>query len=497
MRYKHIFWDWNGTLIDDVLNALACVNDMLKEMGRESIGLEEYYSYIETPIVGFYRRLLAPEEPDFEKISKDFHINYEKHLPETHLAKDAKNVLSSLKKRGAKHYIITASHTNEATSLAAHFGISEYFEEILGADDNYAGSKIQRAIDFFKKKGISQGEALFVGDTLHDLEVANALGIDCVLVSYGHQAKADLFKSGCFVVDSLKEVEAVVLDDRKIDLHCHSTRSDGTLTPKELVRHASKLGLSAIALTDHDSVNGIKEALDEAKKIGFELVPGIEFSVAADTELHIIGLFLDPENEVLLKTIEALVSSRRRRMEDICEKLTALSLPITYDEAQNEAGGDFVGRAHIAKLMIKKGYVSTVKEAFSKYIGLGRPAYSEKKELTVKNAIEAVNAAGGCAFLAHLNQTGYDDEKLFSVLSEMKEYGLTGIEGYYPEYTSEQIAAYRTMAGTLGLAFSGGSDFHGSMKPAIELGSGFGSLNIPYFVLENIKRRKNAAHSGK
>lgn len=277
-------------------------------------------------------------------------------------------------------------------------------------------------------------------------------------------------------------------------MHCHSTRSDGTLTPTELVKHAKDLGLSAIALTDHDSVNGIKEALEAAEKLGFLLIPGIEFSVAADTELHIIGLFLDPENGVLLKTIEGLVSSRRRRMEDICEKLSALSLPVSYEEARLEAGGDFVGRAHIARLMIKKGYVSSVKEAFSKYIGIGRPAYSEKKELTVKSAIEAVSAAGGCTFLAHLNQTGYSDEKLFSVLSQMKEYGLTGIEGYYPEYTKEQTAAYRTMAGKLGLVFSGGSDFHGSIKPAIELGSGFGSLNIPYFVLENIKRHRDTLY---
>lgn len=494
MRYKYIFWDWNGTLIDDVQNALSCVNEMLEEMGRKSITLREYYSYIETPIVGFYRRLLAPEEPDFEKISKDFHTNYEKNLPETYLASGAKDVLSSLKERGAKHYIITASHTDEATSLTKRFGIGEYFEEILGADDNYAESKTQRAIDFFNKKGIPQGDALFVGDTLHDLEVANALGIDCVLVSYGHQGKKALFESGCFVVDTLKEVENIILDDRRIDLHCHSTRSDGTLTPTELVKHAKDLGLSAIALTDHDSVNGIKEALEAAEKLRFLLIPGIEFSVAADTELHIIGLFLDPENDVLLKTIEGLVSSRRRRMEDICEKLSALSLPVSYEEARLEAGGDFVGRAHIARLMIKKGYVSSVKEAFSKYIGIGRPAYSEKKELTVKSAIEAISAAGGCSFLAHLNQTGYSDEKLFSVLSQMKEYGLTGIEGYYPEYTKEQTAAYRTMAGKLGLVFSGGSDFHGSIKPAIELGSGFGSLNIPYFVLENIKRHRDTLY---
>lgn len=488
MRYKHIFWDWNGTLIDDVNNALSCVNDMLKRKKREPITLADYYKFIETPIIGFYRHILPPEELDFEKISEDFHKDYDRHIEETHLAKGAKGVLSRLKDGGAKHYIITASHTNEATSLASRYGIAEYFDTILGADNNFADSKTARALDFFKTQNIKRNDALFVGDTLHDLETAYALGIDCVLLSYGHQGEKLLFPSGCYVANSLLEVESIIRDERKIDLHCHSTRSDGTLTPRELVLHAKNSGLSAIALTDHDSVNGITEAKKAAEEIGFELIPGIEFSVAADTELHIIGLFLDPENPVLLDTINELIGSRKRRMADICEKLTALSLPVSYEEAQSAAGGDFVGRAHIAKVMIEKGYLKSVKEAFDKYIGIGKPAYSTKKELTVESAIKAINAAGGRAFLAHLNQTGYSEDELYELLKKMKEYGLCGIEGYYPEYTDEQISQYRTLAYKLGLVFSGGSDFHGDMKPAVKIGTGRDNISIPYYALENIKK---------
>lgn len=488
MRYKHIFWDWNGTLIDDVSNALMCVNDMLGRKGREPITLSQYYDYIETPIIGFYRHILPPEELNFDEISADFHSDYDRHISETHLASGAKGVLSRLKDGGAKHYIITASHTNEATELSKRYGINEYFEAILGAQNNFAESKTARALEFFNSQNIKQSEALFVGDTLHDLETAYALGIDCVLLSYGHQGERLLFPSGCYVADSLYEVESIIRDDRKIDLHCHSTRSDGTLTPRELVLHAKNSGLSAIALTDHDSVNGIREALDTAKETDFEVIPGIEFSVAADTELHIIGLFLNPESPVLLETINELIESRKRRMTDICEKLTALSLPVSYEEAQKAAGGDFVGRAHIARVMIEKGFVSSVKEAFDKYIGIGKPAYSTKKELTVKSAINAISAAGGCSFLAHLNQTGYSGERLYELLKEMKEYGLTGIEGYYPEYTKEQISEYRTLAYRLGLVFSGGSDFHGDMKPAVKIGTGRDNLAIPYYALQNIKK---------
>lgn len=491
MSYKHILWDWNGTLIDDVLNALACVNDMLARKSKEPITLSQYYDYVETPIIGFYRHILTPEELDFAEISENYHKDYARHINETSLAEDAEDVLEDLKNHGIKQYIVTATHIDEATELTKKYGVAKYFEEILGASDNLAQSKVERAKELFSLHRINRNEALFVGDTLHDYEVANALGIDCVLVSYGHQGRKLLSKSGCCIVDSLTEVKQIIFDERKVDLHTHSNRSDGSLTPAELVRHAKNNGLSVIALTDHDSVDGIKEAKAEAEKNGIELVPGIEFSVTGDTELHIIGLFVNTENETLLNTIKKLRTARKNRMEDTIEKLRSEGFDITYEEALEESGGNFVGRLHIAGVMIKKGYTHSVKETFEKYIGNGKPCYSDNKELTAEEAINAISASGGISFLAHLNQTGYDNEKLRAVLLQMKEAGLTGTEGYYTEYTDEQTAEYRTLCAELGLAFSGGSDFHGTAKPNVEIGSGTGTLRIPYFIYENLKNIKN------
>ncbi len=487
MRYKHIFWDFNGTIIDDVHNALACVNDMLLRKGMKTINLTEYYDYVETPIVNFYYRILPPEEVVFSEISRDYHADYARHLDETTLADGAKNLIEQLNANGAHQYIITSNFIDETVDLTKKFSIYHLFDEILGADNTLAESKIERAKSFFDMKGINRNDAVFIGDTLHDLETANALGIDCILVAYGHQGRKLLEEHNAYTVENLCEVRNIIFDNRTVDFHTHSTCSDGTLTPTELADHAKKCGLSAFALTDHDSVDGIKEAQKRAEEIGIEFIPGIEFSAAENTETHIIGLFIDPENKILSDTIEKLKGSRKRRMEEVCNKLCKLGFEITHDEALALAGGNFVGRAHIAKLMVEKGYCDTVKECFDKYIGLGKPAYAEKNELSAVEAVKSIRAAGGLAYLAHLNQTGYDSVELEKLLIQLKEAGLNGVEGYYPEYTPEHIAEYRALAEKLSLSLSGGSDFHGSMKPHISIGKGKGDLSIPYYVLENMK----------
>ena len=487
MRYKHIFWDFNGTIIDDVNNALSCVNDMLERKGRKPIDITEYYDYVDTPIINFYYRILPPEEVIFSEISEQYHSDYARHLEETALATGAEELLKELKEKGTHQYIITSNFIGETLELIKKFGVYEYFDEILGADNTLAESKIERAKAFFNSKDINRNEAVFIGDTLHDLETANALGIDCVLVAFGHQGRKLLNNHNAYNVEGLQEVRDILFDERRVDFHTHSTCSDGTLTPTELVDHAKECGLSAFALTDHDSVDGIKEAQRRAKEIGLEFIPGIEFSAAESTETHIIGLFIDPENEILLKTIDKLRGSRKRRMEEICGKLRAQGFDITYDGALALAGSNFVGRAHIAKLMVEKGYCETVTECFDKYIGLGKPAYAKKNELSAIEAVKAIRAAGGLAFLAHLNQTKFDIEKLEQLLIQLKEAGLNGVEGYYSEYTSDHISAYRALAEKLSLSLSGGSDFHGSMKPHISMGTGKGDLIIPYYVLENMK----------
>lgn len=487
MRYKYIFWDFNGTIIDDVHNALGCVNDLLERKKRSPITLSEYYNYVETPIIGFYRHILPPEELDFDEISKLFHEDYAKRIADTHLSEGAYELMHSLKEQGAHQYIVTANHIDEVTDLIKKFGVFDCVEQILGANNTLAESKTERAKALFNSLNIHPNDAIFIGDTLHDLETANALGIDYVLVEYGHQGRKLLREHNAFTVPTLKDVEKIIHDERTVDFHTHSTSSDGTLTPTELVRYAEKRGLSAFALTDHDSVDGIKEAMTEAEKCNIEFIPGIEFSATDGTKKHIIGLFIDPENETLLKTIETTKGRRKKRMADICDKLRNLGFDITYDEVLKFTGKEFVGRAHIAKVMVLKGYCKTVGECFEKYFGEGKIAYSEKGKITATDAIKAIRAAGGLAFLAHLNQTHYDAEQLEKLLKELKNAGLNGIEGYYPEYTQEQVSQYRKIAEKLGLAVAGGSDYHGSLKPDIEIGIGNNSLRIPYYTLENLK----------
>ncbi|MBE6752064.1 MAG: PHP domain-containing protein [Ruminococcaceae bacterium] len=491
MRYHNILWDWNGTLIDDAVTSLDCVNDMLTEMSKPLITLEQYYTYVETPIIGFYKHILTEDELDFPTISKSFHESYNKRLSTTNLADNALNVLKTLKNNGAKQYIITATKEESARNLTIKYGVNEYFDGIFGADNTLAESKVERALKFFNDNNINPSDTVFIGDTLHDLETANALGVDCILVTFGHQGKTIVENSGTVTADSLDEILSIILDERAVDFHTHSTFSDGTFTPTDLINHAVEVGLSAIALTDHDTVNGINEAIEASKDKNIEFIPGIEFSVADGTEIHIIGLFIDHENKTLLDVINKTRSQREARMKGVIEKLQNTGFDITYREAQELAGGDFVGRAHIAHILMDKGYVSTVKEAFDKYIGLNKPCYVEKKEITPKDAITAIRSAGGLAFLAHLHQTKFDFNQLDKLLGELKSYGLNGIEGYYTEYTDEHIKEFRTLAQKHNLFYSGGSDFHGSMKPTVKLKSGYSDLHIPYSIFTTLKRLKS------
>lgn len=491
MRYHNILWDWNGTLIDDAVTSLNCVNDMLKEMGKPLITIEQYYTYVETPIIGFYRHILTEDELDFPAISKSFHDSYSNRLKETKLADNTLNVLKTLKQNDAKQYIITATKEESARNLTIKYGVNEYFDGIFGADNTFAESKVERALKFFNDNNINPADTIFIGDTIHDLETANALGVDCILVTFGHQGKAIVENSGTVTADSLDEVLDIILDERAVDFHTHSTFSDGTFTPTELINHAVDVGLSAIALTDHDTINGINEAFEASRNKNIEFVPGIEFSVTDGTEIHIIGLFIDYENKTLLDVIQKTRSQRESRMKGVIEKLQNWGFNITYEEAQELAGGDFVGRAHIAHILMDKGYVASVKEAFDKYIGLNKPCYVEKKEITPKDAITAIRSAGGLAFLAHLHQTKFDFQQLDNLLGKLKSYGLNGIEGYYTEYTNEHIKEFRTLAQKHNLFYSGGSDFHGAMKPTVKLRSGYSDLHIPYSIFTTLKRLKS------
>ncbi|OQA49490.1 MAG: hypothetical protein BWY46_00695 [Firmicutes bacterium ADurb.Bin300] len=282
-----------------------------------------------------------------------------------------------------------------------------------------------------------------------------------------------------------------------IDLHTHSNKSDGSMTPLELVRHAKQAGLAAISLTDHDCIDGVKQAVCEGERIGLEVVPGIEFSAKSETETHILGYYIDVDNEDILCNLSEIKRVRIERTAQTSKLLKELGFDVSVQEVLEIAPGGIVGRAHFARVMANKGYVSSVKEGFDKYLANGKPAYSNRQHLSASQAIRLIKGAGGLAFAAHLHLMRKTDEELFEFLSRMKEEGLDGIEGYYTDYTPEMQEKYQALAKRLELLISGGSDFHAQMKPHIRIGTGYGNMKIPYSVLDRIKKEKELIDNGK
>lgn len=276
--------------------------------------------------------------------------------------------------------------------------------------------------------------------------------------------------------------------ERYIDLHTHSLKSDGSMTPAEVVREAKKAGLAAIALSDHDTVDGLPEAIAEGEKIGVEVIPAIEFSVQSKTETHILGYFIDYNNPHLKQIIKEVVDLRIERNHVTTQRLNELGFDITLEEVRALAPNNFVGRAHFARVLMDKGYTQSVKEGFEKYMSVGKYAYCEKQRLTARDAVELIAECGGISFLAHPHLTKLPDDELKEFLAELKSYGLCGIEGYYTDYTPEMQAKYHALAEEMGLMISGGTDFHAAMKPHISIGTGTGNMKIPYSVLENMKK---------
>ena len=273
-----------------------------------------------------------------------------------------------------------------------------------------------------------------------------------------------------------------------IDLHTHSVKSDGAMQPKEVVETAKAAGLAAISLTDHDVIDGVKEAMAAGEILGVEVVPGIELSAKFKTETHILGYYVDLENAAFLEKLEEIKRVRMQRNYDTAENLQKLGFPITVEDAMELAPNGIVGRAHFARVMAQRGYVSSVKEAFDEYLSNGKPGYSSIQLLTPRSAVELIKSAGGYAFLAHLHLTRLEGQELYDFVKDLKEAGMDGIEGYYTEYTPELQTEYQALAKKLDLAISGGTDFHGAMKPHISIGKGLGDMAIPYSVLENIKK---------
>ena len=281
-----------------------------------------------------------------------------------------------------------------------------------------------------------------------------------------------------------------------IDLHAHTTASDGSFSPTELVAHARELGLSAVAVTDHDTFGGWDEALEAGEQLGVEIVPGIELSVSGDGEkFHLLGYYFERDSE-LGDALAQLQAERARRNDVIVENLNALGHPITMKRVRQIAGaGAQIGRPHIATALMEIGAVSSVQNAFDTLLAEGGPAYASKETLHPAEAVRLIHDAGGVAIWAHPTRAPSERAALLDfargeqMLEQWREWDLDGLETYYGAYTPAEIEWSARMMKQFGLIGTGGSDFHGITKPTVLLGQVNGGQGVPAAVLEALKAR--------
>src|SRR5262245_12130858 len=264
-----------------------------------------------------------------------------------------------------------------------------------------------------------------------------------------------------------------------IDLHLHTTHSDGSFSPSAVVALAKGAGVTALAITDHDITSGIPEAIAAGESSGIEVVPGVEISsYDGRSELHILGYFIEWEEPVFNRHLAGLCASRHRRNPLIVERLRAAGLEVTYEEVKALARTESVGRPHIAQLLMQKKYVTSAKEAFDRYLAEGRPAYIARELPAPTEAISWIHGAKGIAVLAHPTWVKESEEGLRTCIASLKEAGLDGIEVHYSTHSKAQTAAFLELGTQLGLLITGGSDFHGATKPDIDVGRGRGDLKV-------------------
>lgn len=275
-----------------------------------------------------------------------------------------------------------------------------------------------------------------------------------------------------------------------IDLHTHSTASDGTYTPTELLDYAKEKDLKAIALTDHDTVSGIAEARVAAKKNSIELIPGIELSTEYEgRDIHMLGLNIDTENYYFQTYLKEFKESRDLRNIKMIEGLQK-EFDISVEKLTKRYPGRVLTRAHIAEYLFSEGYVDSITDAFTKYIGDNAPYFIPREKITPFDAIRAIHESGGYAILAHPMIYHMKEKELERLARDLKKTGLDGIEAIYSTYRPYDEAFVRRLAKDLNLSITGGSDFHGKIKPDLDLGSGYGRLRVPYTVLENLLSKR-------
>ena len=285
-----------------------------------------------------------------------------------------------------------------------------------------------------------------------------------------------------------------------VDLHVHSNCSDGSFTPGELVEYALNHDISAFALTDHDTVAGLDEAIAYARELSgniceknpegktVEVVPGIEFSTEYEgRDIHIVGLFIDYKCDTFITHLTEFVASRDTRNEKMCTLLREHGVNITYEGLQAQFPDAVITRAHYARFLLENGYVKSMNEAFDRYVGDHAPCFLPREKITPVQAVELILSVGGVPVLAHPVLYGMGSARLEKLVSALADAGLVAIEAIYSSYTNADTQEMQTLARRYGLLVSGGSDFHGSNKPGLSFGTGYGSLYLHESILEALR----------
>ncbi|HUU31083.1 MAG TPA: PHP domain-containing protein, partial [Phycisphaerae bacterium] len=281
-----------------------------------------------------------------------------------------------------------------------------------------------------------------------------------------------------------------VPQDDLVDLHVHSSASDGAYPPREVVERAAEAGLKAIALTDHDTLAGQAEARAAGGAVGLEIVPGVEISTEFERgACHILGYFIEVGDAALETMLEAAREGREVRNREMLVRLNGLGFGLKMEDLVGQAGEGVVTRAHFAAAMLRKGYVASWDEVFEKYLGRGKPAYVERRHVEPEEAIEAIRGAGGLAVLAHPRQLNRGPEEMESWFRRLAAAGLDGLETQSPDHGADEAQRYHEAAVRLGLLETGGTDWHGRKESGIRLGVGRGQMRIRYAVVEAMRSR--------
>lgn len=276
---------------------------------------------------------------------------------------------------------------------------------------------------------------------------------------------------------------------REIDLHTHTDISDGSETPENTVRHAVSLGLKAIAVTDHDGTGGVFRAQAEGKRLGLEVVAGLELGCGfLKREVHMLGYFVDPSNDRLCETLQRLVDDRDDRNRKMAAAMAADGIRVDLDELKARYPDSVIGRPHMALCLIEAGLAVSVQDAFHRYLDPGRKYYIRRHFLTVPEAAELIRAAGGKPVIAHPAKYRLSEENITELMELSVRSGVAGLECYYSGYSAEECESFRRLAERYGFCATAGSDWHGRHKPHIEMGSGInGELCAPYELLEGLR----------